>query len=134
MKCLIADDDLFARKVLANILSDVGVCHATVDGQTTVAAFKAALDQGEPYNLLCLDIMMPAMDGFQTLQTIRKLEKAAYIDDSEGIKVIMTTSMSGPNNILSAYREGCEAYIVKPINKSKLFEEMGKLGLSVKTA
>ena len=46
----------------------------------------------------------------------------------------MITSMRDSDNILDAFREGCEAYIVKPVDRSKLFEEMDKLGLSVKTA
>ena len=134
MKCLIAEDDLVARRVLSAILSDVSVVHTTVNGHKAVAAFKTALDQGEPYDFLCLDIMMPEMDGLEALKAIRKLEKAACIDDSEGARVIMITSMRDSDNILDAFREGCEAYIVKPVDRSKLFEEMDKLGLSVKTA
>jgi two-component system chemotaxis response regulator CheY len=134
MKCLIAEDDLVARKVLAAILSDVSECHTAVNGRKAVAAFKTALDQDESYDLVCLDIMMPEMDGLQVLQAIRELEKAACVDELKGVKVIMITSMSDPTNVLSAFREGCEGYIIKPVEKSKLFEEMDTLGLSAKTA
>lgn len=134
MKCLIAEDDLVTRKLLATFLSEVSECHATVNGQKAVTAFKAALDQGEPYDLLCLDIMMPEMDGHQALQAIRDLEEAACIDESSRIKVIMITSMRDPNHVLNAFREGCEGYIVKPVEKLKLFEEIDKLSLPTKTA
>lgn len=134
MKCLIAEDDFIARRMLAGILSDIGECHITVNGEKAVAAFKTALEQGEPYDLLCLDIVMPEMDGLQALRAIRALEEAAGIDESEGVKVIMITLMTDPNNVLGAYREGCEAYIIKPVEKSKLFEEMDNLGFSVQTA
>jgi len=133
MKCLIAEDDLVARRVLETILSEVSECHTAINGQRAVAAFKAALDQGDPYDLLCLDIIMPEMDGHQVLQSIRELEKAARIRDSEGVKVIMITSMRDPDHVLGAFRRGCEAYIVKPVDKFKLFEEMDKLGLFAKT-
>ena len=134
MKCLIAEDDSVALKLLQIILSEVGECHAAVNGQEAVAAFKTALDQGELYDLLCLDIMMPEMDGHQVLQTIRKLEEAACMDDSARVKVIMITAMSDSNHVLAAFREGCEGYIVKPVEKTKLFEEMYKLGLFEETA
>ena len=134
MKCLIAEDDLVARTVLETILSEVSECHTTINGEQAVAAFKTALDQGEPYGLLCLDILMPEMDGHQALQTIRELEQAAGIDESECVKVVMITSMCDPMHVLGAFRRGCEAYIVKPIDRSKLFEELDKLGLSVMTA
>jgi two-component system chemotaxis response regulator CheY len=134
MKCLIAEDDLVARKVLVTILSEVSECHTAVNGQKAVVAFKTALDQGEPYDFLCLDIMMPEMDGHQVLIAIRELEEAAGIDELACVKVIMITSMSDPNTVLGAFRAGCEAYIVKPVDRSKLFEEMDKLALFAKTA
>lgn len=134
MKCLIAEDDLVARKTLETILSDVCECHTTVNGQQAVDAFKTALDQGEPYDLLCLDIMMPEMDGHEALLAIRELEDAAHLDESACARVIMITSVRDPIHVLDAFRGGCEAYIVKPIEKSKLFEEMNQLGLCVETA
>jgi len=133
MKCLIAEDDLIERRSLETILSEVSECHATVNGQDAVAAFKTALDQGEPYDLLCLDAMMPKIDGLQVLKAVRELEKGARIDALEGVKVIMITSRGDSNHVLEAFREGCEAYIVKPVDKAKLFEEMDKLALSVMT-
>ena len=134
MKSLIAEDDLVARKQLETILSEVSECHTTVNGQRAVAAFKTALDQGEPYDLLCLDIMMPEMDGHQVLQVIRELEEAAGIDELAGVRIIMITSMRDPSHVLGAFRRGCEAYIVKPVTKVKLFEEMEKLALPATTA
>ena len=134
MKCLIAEDDLVARTLLETILSEVSECHTTMNGEQAVAAFKTALDQGEPYDLLCLDILMPEMDGHQALQIIRDLERNAGRKESECVRVIMITSMRDPMHVLGAFRRGCEAYIVKPIERSKLFEELDRLGLSVATA
>ena len=47
----------------------------TVDGMEAVDAFMMALEEGNPYDLVCLDIMMPVMDGYQALVGIRNLEK-----------------------------------------------------------
>jgi len=71
--------------------------------------------------------------GHQVLSAIRELEEAVGITDLAGVKVIMTTAMRDPQHVLDAFREGCESYIVKPVEKSKLFEEMDKLGLFAKT-
>lgn len=57
MKWLIAEDDLVPRRVFKTILSDISGCHTAINGQKAVGAFKTALDEGEPYDLLCLDIM-----------------------------------------------------------------------------
>ena len=133
MKCLIGEDESTSRMLLHRFLLEVGECHAATNGRETVEAFKTALDQGEFYDLVCLDIMMPEMDGHQVLQAIRQLEGAAGIDDLAGVKVIMITAMHDSEHVLGAFRLGCDAYIVKPVLKSKLFEEMGKLGLFAET-
>lgn len=85
--------------------------------------------RGQSYDLICLDIMMPQMDGHDTLAAIRQIEKEHGINGLDGAKVIMTTALSDSKNIMGAFRTGCEAYIVRPVAKEKLLEEMGKLGL-----
>ena len=59
MKILLAEDDFVTRKFMASFLSKYGECDVTVDGMEAVDAFMLALEEGEPYDLVCLDIMMP---------------------------------------------------------------------------
>jgi len=93
-------------------------------------AFKDALKQGDPYDLICLDIMMPQMDGHQALEAIRQIESEHGISGGlDSVKVIMTTVLDDPKNVMKSFREGCEGYVVKPIEKQKLLDEIGKLGL-----
>ena len=134
MKCLIAEDDLATRELLQMLLSDVCECHVAANGRDAVSTFRTALDRDERFDLLCLDIMMPEMDGHQVLRAIRGLEEAAGIDALAGVRVIMITSMRDSQHVLDAFREGCEAYIVKPVGRTALFEEMDKLGLLANTA
>lgn len=129
-KCLIVEDDLAARKLLQIHLSDWGQCDSAVNGCEALAAFRQALDTDCPYDLVCLDIMMPEMDGHQTLRAIRQLEEESGIFGLDGVKVIMTTALGDSKNVFSAFREGCEAYVVKPVRKPVLFEEMARLGLT----
>ena len=67
MKILLAEDDFVTRKFMVNFLSKYGECDVTVDGMEAVDAFMMALEDDEPYDLICLDIMMPVMDGYQAL-------------------------------------------------------------------
>jgi len=131
MKCLIVEDNFVARTLLQKFLSKISECHIAVNGQEAVEAFGEALDKGDPYDLVCLDIMMPEMDGQQVLRTIRQLEDKCDIHGLDGVKVILITAMGDMKNVLGASSEGCAAYIVKPVSKERLFEEMDKLGLSV---
>lgn len=72
MRILLAEDDFASRKFMDKFLSRYGECEITVDGEEAVDAFMMALEDDEPYDLICLDIMMPVMDGFETARRIRK--------------------------------------------------------------
>ena len=129
MKCLIVEDDSTACKLLQTYLADYGDCFVAVDGNKAVKAFRKALKQGQPYDLICLDIMMPEMDGHDALKAIRRIEEEQGIYGLDGVKVVMITALGDSENVMSAFRTGCEAYIVKPVKKGKLLEEIEKLGL-----
>jgi two-component system chemotaxis response regulator CheY len=130
MKTLIVEDDFTSRLLLQEILKSYGPSHIAVNGKEAVEAVRLALETGEPYGLICLDIMMPEMDGQQALKEIRALEEARGIFSSDGAKIVMTTALGDLANVLAAYRSLCDAYLTKPIQKAKLLEELNKLGLS----
>lgn len=55
MRILIAEDDFASRKVILKFLSVYGECDVTVDGMEAVDAFMMALEEDNPYDLICLD-------------------------------------------------------------------------------
>ncbi|MHC4316244.1 MAG: response regulator [Planctomycetota bacterium] len=131
LKILIVEDDFASFKILEEYLSEYGNCSVAVNGAETIETFKKALDEGQPYDLICLDIMLPEMSGHLALEEICRIEREYGISnsDSDGVKVIMTTAIDDPEDIIKAFKEGCKAYIVKPITNEKLLAEMQKLGL-----
>lgn len=129
MKSLIVDDDFFSRRILQTILSAYGECHVAVDGKEAIFAFEQAIAEESPYDVICLDIMMPEMDGQEALKEIRKIEERKNIFGSDAVKIIMTTALDDRENIIKAFREQCESYLVKPINKSKLVKILDEFGL-----
>jgi len=129
MRILIAEDDYVSRKFLYKFLSTFGECDVTVDGMEAIEVFLSALENGSYYDLVCLDIMMPEVDGVKALKTIRLLEKERNIPKENCSKIIMTTALNDPDGIFKTYELGSEAYAVKPIDTVKLVEVMTKLGL-----
>jgi two-component system chemotaxis response regulator CheY len=126
MRVLVVEDDFISRKLLTTLLGHYGSCDVAVDGVEAVSAFKMALAEGAPYDLICLDIMMPNMDGQEALKEIRAIEK----EKGGEVKVIMVTALDDPKNVVeSLYEGGAASYIVKPIDKKKLIDEVKKLGL-----
>lgn len=129
MKILLAEDDFASRKFMDNYLSKYGECDVTVDGEEAVDAFMMALDDDEPYDLICLDVMMPVLDGYQVLKAIRDIEIQRGISKEDRVKVIMTTALNEERNVKMAFELGCEAYSGKPIDVEKFEMVLKKLGL-----
>jgi len=129
MKTLIVEDDFTSRLLLQELLKGYGPSHVAVNGKEAVEATRLALEAGEPYDLICLDIMMPEMDGQQALREIRAQEEARGIISSNGAKIVMTTALGDLKNVSAAYSGLCDGYLTKPIQKAKLLEELRKLGL-----
>lgn len=129
MKILLAEDDFATRKFMVNFLSKYGECDVTVDGMEAVDAFMMALEEGEPYDLICLDIMMPVMDGYQSLVGIRNLEKERNVPEDKAVKVIMTTALNDEANVKMAFELGCTIYSGKPINQERFEQALKKLDL-----
>ena len=131
MRILIAEDDFASRKFLYKFLSSYGECDMTIDGSETLEAFSLAYEEGVPYELVCLDIMMPKMDGIKVLKAIREVEQGLGISEKERVKIIMTTALNDVKNVYDSFETGCQAYASKPINTHKLIEVMMKLGFAV---
>lgn len=129
LNMLIVDDDFFSRQLLKSMLLPYGNLDIAVNGEETLTAVKVAIEKGEPYDLICLDILMPVMDGQETLKQIRKFEKEKGIHGLDGVKIVMITGVNDNRNVLDAFNTGCEGYIKKPLDEDKLFELLKTLGL-----
>lgn len=129
MKILIAEDDLTSRMFLQKFLSAYGTCDVVVDGIEALDAFMLAMRENAPYDLICLDIMMPKVDGVRALKAIRDVELQKGIARENKAKVVMTTALADTKFVQQAFDIGCEAYAAKPIDTNKLVEVLQKLGL-----
>jgi two-component system chemotaxis response regulator CheY len=124
MKILIVEDDFTSRILLQRYLSSYGDCHIAINGKEAVEAFKKSLKENHPYHLICMDIMMPAMTGQEALKIIRDLEKNNGVLSSDGVKIIMVTAVEDVKNIFAAFNELCDTYLVKPIDKKRLEDQL----------
>jgi two-component system chemotaxis response regulator CheY len=129
MKILIVEDESSSRFLLNSFLSEHGECVLAEDGERAIELFAESVHSKKYYTLVILDIKLPVMNGMEVLKTIRQIEQENGIVLSDGCKVIMCTALSDHESVLGAFREQCEIYLVKPIEKAKLIESMRKLKL-----
>ncbi|MCE1188874.1 MAG: response regulator [Ignavibacteria bacterium] len=130
MKILIAEDDFTSRIFLQKLLNSFGSCDIVVNGEEAVQAFQIAMEEGIPYDLICLDIMMPEMDGKEALKIIREREKNLNIAPEKETRILMVTALDSPKDVIeSYYYGGCTSYLVKPIQKSILVKRLRDLKL-----
>lgn len=129
-RVLIVEDEFVSRSLLLALLSSYGACDIAVDGREAVDAVTQALDEHYPYRLVCLDIMMPDMDGHQALEAIRKVEAVSGVLPDQRAKVVMTTALSDYANFHRAYQGSCDSYIVKPISMPVLTRQLRRIGLT----
>lgn len=132
MRILIVDDSFLTREIVNDSLSPFGDCTIAVNGEEAIQAFEKALEDNRRYDLICLDIRMPIMNGDQALVKIREIEKEAGISFAQEVKVIMTTACDDPKTVVdSYYRGGATSYLVKPFDEAALLKEVRKLGFTL---
>jgi two-component system chemotaxis response regulator CheY len=127
MKSLVAEDDATNRKLLKTFLSRYGDCDVAIDGNEAVTAVRMARQNHASYDLVCMDLRMPQMDGQEAIREIRKQEAAAGV--SKTVKIIVTTIHTDIDSIAGALLSRCNAYLAKPIDTAKLRSELMDLGL-----
>lgn len=130
MKALIVDDDFYSRNMIHEILRPVAWCDIAVNGEEAIEAFRRGLMAGAPYDLICLDLLMPELDGQQALREIRAIEQEFDVSPRNEAKVIVTTMLDDEKETHDAFfLGGATSYLVKPIDEEKLLNEIKSLGL-----
>jgi len=130
MRALIVDDDFYSRIMLHDMLRPVAECHIAVNGEEAVGAFKKALEDGRPYDLVCMDLLMPEMDGQQALREMRALEKDQDSEHASRCSIFVVSMVEDNRETNEAFfLGGADSFLVKPIEESRLMAELREHGL-----
>jgi len=118
LKFLVVDDFSTMRRIVRNLLKEIGFVNAeeAEDGAVALNMLKTT-----KFDFVVSDINMPNMNGFELLKSIRA-------DDSlKGIPVLMVTAEAKKEDIVAAAQGGASGYIVKPFTKATLEEKVQKI-------
>jgi two-component system chemotaxis response regulator CheY len=95
-----------------------------VNGKEAVEACRFVLEHGQKYDLICMDIMMPEMDGREAVRQVRAMEQAQGISSTYGAKIIMTTAVQDIKEVIRCFQELCDSYLMKPVDLDQLLSQM----------
>ena len=125
MRALIVEDEFVSRTLLTEFLAPYATCDIAADGREAVEYLQKAYANNERYDLVCLDIMMPELNGHEVLSNLRQMESEMDVDVDKVTTVFMTTALDDANNIMNAFTMGrCQAYLIKPILRDRLEEHI----------
>ena len=124
MRILIAEDDVANAKFLSKYLSKFGEVVITPDGIAAVDEFVKHLEKGENFELVCL---MPKIDGYKVLASIRNAERKHGVSRMLRSKVIMTSALDETSFDSNQASDDYDEYICKPIDIMKLNDILKKL-------
>lgn len=129
MRALIVEDESTNQFLLQTFLSRYGECQVVTNGKDAINAFRQALDAHEGFDLICMDIVMPEMNGDEAVLEIRTLESEKGVHPANHTRIFMTSVLNDPSNIHTAVMLDCDAYLLKPINTGKLLAHLRDFGL-----
>ncbi|MDR3322739.1 MAG: chemotaxis response regulator CheY [Zoogloeaceae bacterium] len=118
LKILVVDDFSTMRRIVRNLLKDLGFTNVD-EAEDGVAALQKL--NGGDFDFVVTDWNMPNMDGLTLLQTIRS---SPALKD---LPVMMITAEAKKENIIAAAQAGASGYIVKPFNAATLSEKLNKI-------
>jgi two-component system chemotaxis response regulator CheY len=124
LRGLVCEDDLASRLLMTAFLSRYGQCDAAVNGREAVDAFRNASGQARKYDLVCMDVRMPEMDGPEAVRRIRELECDAGISAARGVKVVIMTAVDDLGEVIRCFEEFSDAYLMKPVNLTNLLRQL----------
>ena len=108
---LVVDDDEALRTLAAKLIEKRGYRVLTAsDGNGALAVLAGSV----PVDLLVLDVVMPGLDGLQTLEEVRT--QRGYAD----LPVILLTAQSKDEDVMGGYKKGADYYITKPLQPTAL--------------
>lgn len=118
MKILVVDDMSTMRRIVKNILKQLGFSNMeeAENGQEALQKLRA-----EPFGFVVSDWNMPVMPGIEMLRAIRADEKLKHIP------VLMVTAEAQKENLIEAIQAGVNNYVVKPFTAETMQEKINKI-------
>lgn len=127
MRILVVDDESVSRRKMELIMRSFGQCETAESGSIAIESFVKAWENWSPYDLISLDLLMPEMNGDEVIQKIRDMEKEKSVPDDKRVRIMVVTSKSDKESIITCIQAGCNEYIIKPFDRHTVEGKLAKI-------
>lgn len=127
MRFLVVDDDHNSRRIIQLFLKPYGESLCVASGEEAINAHRSAMEEGKPFDVIYLDMVMPEMSGLDVVAAIRGDETKA--GKSEQVPVLMLTGETDASHINMAKAYGVAEYLLKPIQEERIVQGLERLDL-----
>jgi two-component system chemotaxis response regulator CheY len=128
---LVVEDEGMSRLMLSEFLAEYALCDVAENGKEGLRLFEQSLSSGEPYHLICIDLVMPEMNGLALIRKIKELEKSHHLTSEYCAKIFVITSSDSTWDRADLLLENlCDDYIVKPFDRVALLASLRSNGLA----
>ncbi len=123
-RILIAEDDGALAELLRSVLP--AECRVAVaqDGISAVSSFRSALRDAAPFDILCLDLNLPGMDGIRVLRAVRRLEAEFARPGLEPARIVMMTTSNARATVQAVLAAGVNDFLVKPFTTAEFLQRL----------
>ncbi len=131
MRILIVERGFNSQEMVKNFFSVIGNCDVAGNVNDAVEDYRMSWISCKPYDLICMGVTISDSDRKQTIERIREIEREMDMTDSDGVRIIMTSSVDDPVAVSEGeYAKGVVAHLYKLENKKSSYENTCILGLA----
>jgi len=132
MRILIAEDDYMVRQFLSTMLNHYGDVVASQSGRDALDVFSKELARRRCFDLICIETALPELCGNEVLKTIRRLEaEKKGVGWFNASKILMMTGQADRECVVTAIENGCDGFLLKPIEKEAFFRKLAEMGIRI---
>ncbi len=132
LNVLVVDDDEVIQFHMNQLLLPLAHVRMAANGRDGLARVEESLSSGERFHCVFMDIIMPGMDGLETVRAMVHLFNVRRIPLEDRPKIVMLSSMDEPGARIDAlYACGADHFLSKPLDEPALVTALSELGLIV---
>ncbi len=126
IKTLIVEDVTVLQKMISRIIKSYAEVTSIDNGVEAIYLYTKAILNDDPYDLICLDIYIPEMNGLEVLQNIRKFEEKIGLSSENRVKIIVITSLANNESFEREIKKYADSFLNKPFSPADLTNELNK--------